>query len=110
LTTAFDPTREQPEALEPLSEESAAGIAARSPLELFWRRLKDDKVALASAGFIVFLVLCAIFAPLLVKLVGVTGPNVQNPDALDSFGTPTGPFSTAPAYPSRWRSSQPRSR
>ena len=33
----------------------------------------------------------AVFAPLIVKLVGRPGPNVQNPNALDQFGTPTGP-------------------
>jgi ABC-type dipeptide/oligopeptide/nickel transport system permease subunit len=92
LTTAFDPTREESrEALEPIPDPSAAAIAARSPLELFWRRLKNDKVALTAAGFIVFLVIVAVFAPLIVKLVGTTGPTQQNPQALDSFGTPTGP-------------------
>jgi peptide/nickel transport system permease protein len=94
LTTAYDPTREQAEALE--IPEDAGAIAARSPLELFWRRLKDDKVALAAAVFIVLLVLVALFAPLLVKLVGVTGPTDQNPKALDSFGTPTGPSGDHP--------------
>ena len=68
-----------------------AAIAARSPLELFWRRLKRDKVALAAGVFVVLLVFAAVFAPLIVKLVGTTGPNDQNPNALDSFGTPTGP-------------------
>jgi peptide/nickel transport system permease protein len=93
LTTgAVDPTREQADqAFEPISAGDGATIAARSPLELFWRRLKDDKVALAATGFILFLVLCAIFAPLIVKLVGTTGPTAQNPKALDSFGTPSGP-------------------
>jgi peptide/nickel transport system permease protein len=92
LTTAFDPTREESrEALEPIPDRSAAAIAARSPLELFWRRLKGDKVALTAAGFIVFLVIVAVLAPLIVKLVGTTGPTQQNPQALDSFGTPTGP-------------------
>ncbi len=71
-------------------------VAARSPWELFWRRLRHDRVALAAAGFIVFLILVAIFAPLIVKLVGVTGPTVQNPEALDSFGTPTGPSADHP--------------
>ncbi len=73
-----------------------AEIAARSPLELFWRRLRDDRVALAGAAFIVLLVLAAVLAPLLVKLVGTTGPNVQNPSELDSFGTPTGPSGAHP--------------
>src|SRR5207247_3788063 len=70
-TGAFDPTREQADqAFEPFADEKAAEIAARSPLELFWRRIRDDKVALTAAGFIVFLVLCALLAPLIVKLVG----------------------------------------
>jgi peptide/nickel transport system permease protein len=79
-----------------LGGDPATEIAARSPLELFWRRLRDDKVALAGAIFIVLLVLAAVFAPLLVKLVGATGPNVQNPSELDSFGTPTGPSGAHP--------------
>jgi peptide/nickel transport system permease protein len=77
--------------LPQLEQDTTAAIAARSPLELFWRRLKDDKVALTAACFIVLLVLLAVFAPLIVKLVGTTGPTDQNPQALDSFGTPTGP-------------------
>jgi peptide/nickel transport system permease protein len=97
LTTgAVDPTREQADQAFEISEGDVSAIAARSPLELFWRRLKDDKVALAAAGFIVFLVLCAVFAPLIVKLVGTTGPTDQNPQALDSFGTPSGPSSSHP--------------
>jgi peptide/nickel transport system permease protein len=94
LTTAFDPTREAADETLEFSGGEVAAISARSPLELFWRRLKHDKVALAAAGFIVFLVLIAVFAPLIIKLVGATGPTVQNPDALDSFGTPTGPSSS----------------
>ena len=77
--------------LPQLSEGETGAIAARSPFELFWRRLKRDKVALAAGVFIVLLVFAAVFAPLIVKLVGATGPNDQNPGALDSFGTPTGP-------------------
>src|SRR5919108_1057580 len=79
------------EELPQLEQDTTAAIAARSPLELFWRRLREDKVALVAAGFIVFLVLAAVFAPLIIKIVGTTGPNDQNPHALDSFGTPTGP-------------------
>jgi ABC-type dipeptide/oligopeptide/nickel transport system permease subunit len=68
-------------------------IAARSPLQLFWRRLKDDKVALTALGVIVFLILVAVFAPLIVKLVGAPPPSQQSTKALDAFGTPTGPSS-----------------
>jgi peptide/nickel transport system permease protein len=66
-------------------------IAAKSPMQLFWRRLRADKVAMGAAVVIVLLVLVAIFAPLVVKLVGAHPPNQRNPSALDEFGTATGP-------------------
>ena len=71
-------------------------IAARSPLELFWRRFRDDKVAIVAGSFVVLLILMAIFAPLLVKLFGLPGPNTQNPQALDQFGSPAGPSGAHP--------------
>src|SRR3954454_5834976 len=79
------------EALDLTAPEATAAIAARSPMELFWRRLRTDKVAMAALVFIVLLVLCAVFAPLIVKLVGARPPNEQSSQYLDSFGTPTGP-------------------
>jgi len=79
------------EALDLTAPDATAAIAARSPLELFWRRLRTDKVAMAALVFIVLLVLCAVFAPLIVKLVGARPPNEQSSQYLDSFGTPTGP-------------------
>jgi peptide/nickel transport system permease protein len=73
----------------------AAGteIAARSPLQLFWRRLKGDKVAMAALVFIVLLIFVAILAPLIIKLVGARPPNEQSTKFLDSFGTPKAPSS-----------------
>jgi len=79
------------EALDLTAPEATAAIAARSPLQLFWRRLKGDKVAMAALVFIVLLVLAAVFAPLIIKLVGARPPNEQSSAYLDSFGTPTGP-------------------
>jgi peptide/nickel transport system permease protein len=71
---------------------SAGGeIAARSPLQLFLRRLRADKVALVAAVVIAILIVVAIFAPLIVKLVGAHPPNQRNPSALDEFGTASGP-------------------
>jgi peptide/nickel transport system permease protein len=70
-------------------------IAAKSPLQLFWRRFVQDKVALVSLGVIIFMILAAIFAPLILKIVGAPGPNVQNTNALSTFGTPTGPSKNA---------------
>jgi peptide/nickel transport system permease protein len=66
-------------------------IAARSPWQLFWRRLRGDKVALVALGFIIFLVLVAIFANQVIDLVGARPPNEQSTKYLDSFGTPKGP-------------------
>ena len=77
-----------------LADESAAEIAARSPLELFWRRLRNDKVALFALGVVLFMVLIAIFAPLIVKVFHLPDPNTQNDDLLDDFGSPTGPSGT----------------
>jgi peptide/nickel transport system permease protein len=80
-------------ARESATETEVTGIEARSPLELFWRRLRDDRVSMAALAFIVLLVLVAIAAPLIVKLVGARPPNQQGTQYLDSFGSPTGPSS-----------------
>ncbi len=77
-----------------LADESAAEIAARSPLQLFWRRLRHDKVALTALAIVVFMVLVAILAPLIVKVFHLPDPNTQNDNLLDDFGSPTGPSSS----------------
>jgi len=66
-------------------------IAARSPLALFWRRLRRDKVALIALTFIVLLIVVALFAGQLVKLFGAHPPNAQNSNALDDFGSAAAP-------------------
>src|SRR3954453_8935443 len=66
-------------------------VTARSPLQLFWRRFRRDRVAMVAAIFIVLAILIAIFAPLIVDLTRAPKPNVQNPDLLDDFGSPSGP-------------------
>jgi peptide/nickel transport system permease protein len=71
-------------------------VAARSPLQLFWRRFRSDRVAMVSAAFILLLIVIAIFAPLVVKLLGLTGPYTNYPNALDAFGSPTGPTAAHP--------------
>lgn len=67
-----------------------AGVA-RSPWQLFWRRLREDRVAMAALMVIAALILVAILAPLVVKLTGAPGPNVEDRTATDMFGTPVGP-------------------
>jgi ABC-type dipeptide/oligopeptide/nickel transport system permease subunit len=95
VTGPLDLAHEAEDAGLPLAADDSGDIAARSPLELFWHRLREDKVALAALVFIVLLVLVAIFAPLIVDLVGARKPNDQSTKFLDSFGTPEGPSSEA---------------
>jgi peptide/nickel transport system permease protein len=71
-------------------------ISARSPLQLFWRRFRRDRVAMVSLAFIVLLIVMAIAAPLVVKLLGLPGPYTQNPNLTDSFGSPLGPSGAHP--------------
>ena len=68
-------------------------VAARSPMQLFWRRFRRDKVAIVALIFIVMLVLVAIFAGVITRAVGAPAPNVQQTSALDDFGLPEGPSS-----------------
>jgi ABC-type dipeptide/oligopeptide/nickel transport system permease subunit len=84
--------------LDPLTQEPEPGtrIESRTPSQLFWREFRKDKVALAGLAFIAVLVLVAIFAPLIVKVAGVPGPNELNNEALDDFGLPTGPSAEHP--------------
>jgi peptide/nickel transport system permease protein len=76
--------------------ESEADVAARTPLQLFLRRFKQDRVALVSLGFIIFLIAIAFAAPLVVDILGLPGPNTQNLNLTDSFGSPLGPSASHP--------------
>jgi peptide/nickel transport system permease protein len=66
-------------------------IAARSPLQLFWRRLRRDRVAMVSLAAIVVLVVIAVAAPLIVRVTGAADPRAQDYRALSLFGAATGP-------------------
>ena len=74
----------------------ADDIVARSPTAVFWRRFRQDRVAVVSLIFVVFLVIVAIAAPLVVKILGLPGPYVQNLNLTDAFGQPLGPTSGHP--------------
>jgi peptide/nickel transport system permease protein len=79
-----------------LLEGGGAEIAARSPLQLFWRRFRKDRVAMVSLGVIVLLIVIAFAAPLIIKILGLPGPSVQNSNLTDSFGSPLGPSGAHP--------------
>ncbi|HEY7966449.1 MAG TPA: ABC transporter permease [Solirubrobacteraceae bacterium] len=71
-------------------------IVARSPAALFWRRFRQDRVAVVSLIFIVVLVIIAIAAPLVVKILGLPSPYTENFNLTGSFGQPTGPTGAHP--------------
>lgn len=67
-------------------------IAGRSLGQIAWMRLKRDKVALGGAAVILFLVLVAILAPLVVQLLGHP-PNEGHRNLIDpDLQTPKGAF------------------
>jgi ABC-type dipeptide/oligopeptide/nickel transport system permease subunit len=68
-----------------------APVAARSPLQLFWRRFRRDVVSLVALGYILLLTATAILAGPIRALVGAPDPEATSTEALDIFGLPTGP-------------------
>src|SRR3954453_2310367 len=65
-------------------------IQGRSLTQIAWRRLRKDKIALAGGIFIIFLIVVAIFAPLIPHITG--GPPNEYPSelvdpALGPYGT-----------------------
>jgi ABC-type dipeptide/oligopeptide/nickel transport system permease subunit len=66
-------------------------VAARSPLQLFWGRLRHDKVAIVALFFIFLLLAVAILARPIIDLLGAPDPSVRDTKALDSYGLPSGP-------------------
>jgi peptide/nickel transport system permease protein len=79
--------------LESSGKPLVAAEIARSPRQIVWRALRNDRVAMLSLGVLALLVLLAVFAPLVLRLVGAPGPDVQDPAALNGYGLPTGPSS-----------------
>lgn len=72
------------------TEEAELVIEGRTPMRLAWRRLRRDKVAMASLVFVAFILLVGIFAPVLTALIG-HGPNTQYPNTgLSIYGHPVG--------------------
>jgi peptide/nickel transport system permease protein len=61
-------------------------IAGRSLGQIAWRRLRRDKVAIAGGVFIIFLLVVALFAPQICRLLGVD-PYDFHPDLLDQETT-----------------------
>lgn len=69
------------------------GIVSRTPWQLFWGRLLQDRFALAGLAFVGLLILMALCAPIVAAVVG-HGPNeLFQREMTDVFGLPKGPNS-----------------
>jgi peptide/nickel transport system permease protein len=66
-------------------------VAGRTPWQIFWGRFRKDRVAIAGALFVVALLIIAVTAPFLTKLLVHHGPNEQFKDMTNEFGIPYGP-------------------
>jgi ABC-type dipeptide/oligopeptide/nickel transport system permease subunit len=90
---------------QPDAEESGGGkpIAGRSPTQIALQRLRSDKLAIVNMTIIVFLVLCAVLAPVITTYWPwgelSTQPDFNNIDLasgnLPSVGPPLYPFTMA---------------
>jgi peptide/nickel transport system permease protein len=69
-------------------------VARKTPRQLFWARLKQDKAALVGGCFIILLLLIAAFGGPLAQAITGHGPNDIVPGSKDPFfGLPVGPNS-----------------
>jgi ABC-type dipeptide/oligopeptide/nickel transport system permease subunit len=83
------PVDTQPAA--PTTPEAVQEIQGRSLSAIAWRRFRRDKTGMVALGVLIFLLLCAIFAPVICNLMGVD-PFALVPEALDkeNGGVPLG--------------------
>ncbi len=70
MTTPLEVTGSEAQAQPEAVLAGAGKIEGRSLGQIAWTRLKRDKVAIAGAIVVVVLILIAVFAPLIVKLLG----------------------------------------
>jgi ABC-type dipeptide/oligopeptide/nickel transport system permease subunit len=70
--------------------ETGERVVGRSPWQLFWSRFIRDRVAIAGATLIVELVVLALLAPVISKLVH-HGPNDLFDNMFNEIGLPAGP-------------------
>lgn len=79
-----------PEQLGPVIGEPSQRVVGRSPGQLFWRRFKRDKFAIAGLVMIGIIALIAIGAPVIVQIEGHS-PTFTDTHAIDEIGLPVGP-------------------
>jgi peptide/nickel transport system permease protein len=69
-------------------------IARKTPTQLFWARLRQDKAALAGGVVILLLILIAIFGGPLAEHISGHPQNATYDSMTDEFGVPKGPNSS----------------
>jgi len=81
------------EILDPTSVTTAGTqVEGRTPWQLFWRRFRQDKFAIAGCVFILLMSLLAVAAPWIADNVLHRGPNdLFIYESLDEYGLPIGP-------------------
>jgi len=85
----------EPAAAPPEAAAVTNAIVGKSPWQLFWRRFRRDRLALAGLVFLALLVLSALLAPVIASQVVGHGPNdlyIHEPvKMVNEFGLPLGP-------------------
>ncbi|MDF5753794.1 ABC transporter permease [Spongiactinospora sp. TRM90649] len=94
MTAPLDVSGTGPEAPPESVLQGASGkaISGRSLGQIAWSRLKRDKVAMAGAATVIFLILMAIFAPLIVGLLGHPPQEFHEELTDANTGVPLAPF------------------
>jgi ABC-type dipeptide/oligopeptide/nickel transport system permease subunit len=70
----------------------SVSIVGRSPWQIFWRRFRRDRFALAGIVVVLLMVALALLAPVIASEVVHHGPNdVDQRATLDEYGLPKGP-------------------
>lgn len=84
-----------PQVLTPTGVPGEPGprVAGLSPGQLFWRRFRRDKFALAGIVFLGIMILLALGAPLIAKIFGHDPNDVFLRETTDVYGLPKGPNS-----------------
>ena len=92
MQLASEPSVEAPPVGGPPDGAEAASIVSRTPREIVWRHFKQDRLAIVSIGFLVLMVLLAVFSPVISVHLVHHGPNqLFINETLDQFGLPKGP-------------------
>jgi peptide/nickel transport system permease protein len=76
---------------EPRDADRAGVILARTPRQIFWQRLKRDRLAIAGALLVTLIILLALLAPVFEHYVGHPYDEQYRHRLLNQFGTPVGP-------------------